>query len=415
MCLPKFVDVLEAVSKKSWKNILTSKEKAVADKLFDRILRIKESDNPTTMGIEIVVVFLKRCIQPVMSRVHQIWLYSGPKDETRVNIAELSEKELLDEVRRLTHFSQEDSIPLLALQEPYDFDHQQTEVNLSPVYENLEEGGSTVKIESCAKDNEVLEEEDNDPANPKAFSADHRYFADDLSDTAESNHDNDVDRAPFVDAAPEKTSAQPPNRPSGGFSDEDALLDFDEGFIEPPSKKTKASPSRPTPVASEASALPVAAAAQPSTASSLSKGKEVPSAATISPSSSEKSGIQTAITILKGFTSQFSSLEADKARLQEEVQSTSSKLDQAIKMAAAAHQNADSLKKELDQLKKKLKEEEKEKAEAQAQRKEREDLLHKSTLPLLEAANIPSGSVGKLPDGSSADAISLAIESGDLV
>jgi chromosome segregation ATPase len=86
---------------------------------------------------------------------------------------------------------------------------------------------------------------------------------------------------------------------------------------------------------------------------------------------------------LKGFASQFSSLQADKTRLQKEVLSTTWKLDQAVKMAATAHQIADSLKKELDQLKRKLKEEEKEKAEAQAQRKEREDLLQKSTLPCL--------------------------------
>jgi hypothetical protein len=92
--------------------------------------------------------------------------------------------------------------------------------------ENPEEAGTTVNIESCAKDNEVLEEEENDLANPEAFSADHRSFADDLSDTAESNHDNDADRAPFVDAAQEKTSAQPPKRPSGGFADEDDLLDL---------------------------------------------------------------------------------------------------------------------------------------------------------------------------------------------
>jgi hypothetical protein len=32
-----------------------------------------------------------------------------------------------------------------------------------------------------------------------------------------------------------------------------------------------------------------------------------------------------------------------------------------------------------------------------------------------EAADIPAGSVGKLPDGSSADAISLAIKFGDLI
>jgi regulator of replication initiation timing len=86
---------------------------------------------------------------------------------------------------------------------------------------------------------------------------------------------------------------------------------------------------------------------------------------------------------LKDFASQFSSLQADKVRLQEDVLSTTSKLGQAVKIVATARQNADSLKKELDQLKKKLKEEEKEKAEAQAQRKEREDLLHKSTLALL--------------------------------
>jgi hypothetical protein len=128
-CLLKFVDVPEAVPKKSWKNILTAKENSVANKLFERVLQIKESDVQTMIGIEIVVVF-KRRIQPVMYRAHQMWLYSGPKDETRVNIAELFEKELLDEVRHLTHFSQEDSIPLLALHEPYNLDHQSSEVIL---------------------------------------------------------------------------------------------------------------------------------------------------------------------------------------------------------------------------------------------------------------------------------------------
>jgi hypothetical protein len=128
MCLPKFVDVLEAVLKKSWKNILTSEEKPVVDRLFDRILRIKESGGQTMMGTEIVAVFSKRRIQPVMSRTHLMWLYLGPMDKTRINVAELSKKELLDEVRCLTHFSQEDSIPLLALQAPFDSDHQLNEV-----------------------------------------------------------------------------------------------------------------------------------------------------------------------------------------------------------------------------------------------------------------------------------------------
>jgi hypothetical protein len=179
----------------------------------------------------------------------------------------LSEKELLDEVRRLTHFSQEDSIPLLALHEPYDLDHQPSEVillvcfllmltlasdifsfSLSSLYliwqipptaeyfpiasedeEDPEEGGSTANIESCAEipeDNEALKGEDNDPANPEASSADHRILDNELTDTSESNHDNDADRSPFVHAASEKNSAQLPKRPSGGFADEDDFLDL---------------------------------------------------------------------------------------------------------------------------------------------------------------------------------------------
>jgi hypothetical protein len=56
------------------------------------------------MGTEIVGMFLKRRIQPVMSRAHQMWLCLGPKDETRVNVAEFSKKELLDEVRMFDSF-----------------------------------------------------------------------------------------------------------------------------------------------------------------------------------------------------------------------------------------------------------------------------------------------------------------------
>jgi hypothetical protein len=127
-CLPQFIDVLEAVPKKSWRNVLTAKEKPVADKLFEKVLQIKEFDGQTMIGTEIAAVFLKRRVQPVMSRAHQMWLYSGPMDKTRVNVAELLGKELLDEVGRLTYFSQADSIPLIALYEPFDLAHQPTEV-----------------------------------------------------------------------------------------------------------------------------------------------------------------------------------------------------------------------------------------------------------------------------------------------
>jgi hypothetical protein len=59
-----------------------------------------------------------------------MWLYTGAKDMTRINAADLSKKEILDEVRGLTHFSQEDTIPLVALQDPYEFPHLPAKVIL---------------------------------------------------------------------------------------------------------------------------------------------------------------------------------------------------------------------------------------------------------------------------------------------
>ncbi|KAK1647597.1 hypothetical protein QYE76_065402 [Lolium multiflorum] len=232
MQLPRFADVLEAVPKRSWKNILSPKGKPSVDGLFDRVLRIKESDGQTMMGTAIAVIFLKRRIQPVMSRAHPMWLYSGPMDDTRVNVAEVSEKELLDEVRRLTHFSQEDSIPLLSLQPPFDIDHPPTEVLPAPEHfqdmsgDNLEERSSSIPAKFRTEVNADPEDEDNDPINPEAFSIDPRSFADDMSDTAESYHDDDAHCAAFVDAAAEKANALPPKRSSGGFADEDDLFDL---------------------------------------------------------------------------------------------------------------------------------------------------------------------------------------------
>jgi chromosome segregation ATPase len=86
---------------------------------------------------------------------------------------------------------------------------------------------------------------------------------------------------------------------------------------------------------------------------------------------------------LEAFASQFTSLEADKVRLQKEVKSSSSKLEGAIKIAAEARQEVDSLKEELGKLKEKLKEEEASRLVAEAWAVEKDDLLRQSSLDLL--------------------------------
>ncbi|KAK1646744.1 hypothetical protein QYE76_064549 [Lolium multiflorum] len=121
--------------------------------------------------------------------------------------------------------------------------------------------------------------------------------------------------------------------------------------------------------------------------SSLSKGKNAPAAATAPPSD-----LRGVISSLEAFASQFTSLEADKVRLQEEAKSTSSKLDGAIKKAAIARQEVDSLKEELNKLKERLKEE-----EARATEKN----------SFVKAASIPATALDKVPNNSPANGVSV--------
>nr|XP_051201901.1 uncharacterized protein LOC127315455 [Lolium perenne] len=115
--------------------------------------------------------------------------------------------------------------------------------------------------------------------------------------------------------AVEEAEASPVKRPSDGFADEDDIFDLDEGFIEPPSKKAKSCAILPNPAASEASAPAAVPAAQISTVSSLSKGKDIPSTAAAATPSSGKPDLRAVISSLETFASQYTSLEADKARV----------------------------------------------------------------------------------------------------
>ncbi|KAK1616642.1 hypothetical protein QYE76_022159 [Lolium multiflorum] len=195
----------------------------------------------------------------------------------------------------------------------------------------------------------------------------------------------------------EETRASPMKRSIGGFADEDDLLDFDDTFIEPPPKRARSDAVSPAAAASEASALKAAPVMQASTASSLSKGKDAPAAA-----AAPSSDLRGVISSLEAFASQFTSLEADKIRLQEEAKSSSSKLEGAIKKAAIARQEVDSLKEELNKLKERLKEEE-------ARTVEKDELLRQSALALLEAADIPATALDKIPSNSPANGVSTVL------
>jgi hypothetical protein len=93
------------VPKKSWQNTLNVEESEVADQLYEKILDLKSAGGQMMCGTEVVALFLNRRVQLVMSRSDQLWMYTGPSDKTRISLADFTESEIRDEVRRLTCFS----------------------------------------------------------------------------------------------------------------------------------------------------------------------------------------------------------------------------------------------------------------------------------------------------------------------
>jgi hypothetical protein len=148
---------------------------------------------------------------------------------------------------------------------------------------------------------------------------------------------------------------------------------------------------------------------------------------------------------LESFASQYASLEADKAQLQKEVESSSSKLEGAIKIAAEAHAEIDALKGEMEELRRRLKDEETAKLTAEAWAMEKDDLLRRSSLALLGnplfvrflivvfvnidcfvnaflhassfsgVADIPAEAPDKVPNNSPSNTLSMTLASHQLV
>jgi hypothetical protein len=151
------------------------------------------------------------------------------------------------------------------------------------------------------------------------------------------------------------------------------------------------------------------------------------------------------ISSLESFASHYASLEVDKAQLQKEVESSSSKLEGAIKIAAEAHVEIDALKGELGELKRRLKDKETARLTAEARAMEKDDLLHQSSLALLSnpllvlfsiivfanidsfanallhtlsfsgAADIPAEAPDEVPNNSPSNTLSMTLASHQLI
>ncbi|KAK1617126.1 hypothetical protein QYE76_022643 [Lolium multiflorum] len=248
----------------------------------------------------------------------------------------------------------------------------------SSITKRDEKRARSLGLVSPDEGNVILPDPEDECDNPIDSEAAHANLPSSADDACNTVRDDDADHDAFIDAAVEEARSSPAKRSTCGFADEDDLFDIDEGFVEPPAKKAKPGATPPDIAASEASDL------------------------------------RGVISSLEAFASQFTSLEAEKVRLQKEVKSSSSKLDGAVKIAAEARQEVDSLKEELGKLKEKLREEEATRLAAEARTAEKDELLRQSSLALLEAANIPADALDQIPNNSPFNGLSMTLSSHQL-
>jgi hypothetical protein len=106
------------------------------------------------------------------------------------------------------------------------------EIGDNELVRNVEENVEVADDNEATKDEEEKEEEEEDDEeynDVRAFIAKRRRETiDDLTDTTElspsGRKNDDADHVPSTDAALEASTAQPPKRPPGVYTDEDELL-----------------------------------------------------------------------------------------------------------------------------------------------------------------------------------------------
>ncbi|KAK1608276.1 hypothetical protein QYE76_031949 [Lolium multiflorum] len=383
-----FKDVLVAQQKKSWRNVLSPEESALADELFEQVVDLKNTGGLTMCGTEVVSVFLKRRVQPLMSRPHQLWMYTGEGDKSKVSSVDFSDDELHDEVRRLTHYNMRDTIALTSARSPYDLSHLPAEAStVVRCYPPTPESGVEPEDDDDSEETEDAHHalEDSDVQEEEALEDDaltrsrrRRRINDELITTAESSpsgRDDDADEAASPPPAP-KSSANL-------FAVEDDLDLSDDDDEVPLAKRAKFSSGRPE---SGKESNPSHAKRTPPSRTTVEKipvSKVIPSGGVSIPPAARDHAVKTS---------------ADQVL-------------EANRLATDAQNENTLLKDELKKLKQKMKDEQDARRKAAAAADEKEGVLRESIANLMSAADININRARKLREDSMSDALSLAAES----
>ncbi|KAK1629423.1 hypothetical protein QYE76_003738 [Lolium multiflorum] len=365
-----FKDVLVAQPKKSWRNALSPEESALADKLFEQVVDLKNAGGLTMCGTEVVSVFLKRRVQPLMSRPHQLWMYTGEGDKSKV-------EELHDEASTVVRCYP--PTPESGVEPEDDDDSKETE-----------------DAQHALEDSDVQEEEaPEDDALTR--SRRRRRINDELITTAESSpsgRDDDADEA-----------ASPPPlrkvRQTSSLSDDDVPLakraKFSSGRPES-GKESNPSPAKRTPPSR-------------ATVEKIPMSKVIPSGDVSIPPAARDHPIYATVDAVADFAEQFTRLESENAHLRKTIKTSADQVLEANKLAANAQNKNTLLKDELRKLKQKVKDDQDARRKAAAAVDEKEGVLCESIANLMSAADLNINCARKLREDYTSDALSLAAES----
>ena len=92
--------------KKSWDHEMTKAEMLEADRLLERVSALRSSDGLT--GVDIMLTWLRRRVQPLQARAEPMWTYVGAGDLMRATAEEFSNAELRTHIKALTNQSAEE-------------------------------------------------------------------------------------------------------------------------------------------------------------------------------------------------------------------------------------------------------------------------------------------------------------------
>jgi hypothetical protein len=111
--LPPFDASQEVKKLKSWDSLPSDAEVEQIFPLLSRIQSLKGGQGGALSGIQLMVFFIQRRVQPLQHRLTKLWTYAGLEDPTRISEDLMPKDDVDKRVRNLAKLTKDDSVDAL--------------------------------------------------------------------------------------------------------------------------------------------------------------------------------------------------------------------------------------------------------------------------------------------------------------